>query len=61
MNVNMAGYLGNKSDMIVHHLATMVPNCKIYYVKKEDKVYFVPDILEEAIKEKFNVCRHCLK
>ncbi|MDH3341178.1 MAG: hypothetical protein OEL84_07825 [Nitrosopumilus sp.] len=57
----MAGYLGNKSDMIVHHLATMVPNCKIYYVKKEDKVYFVPDILEEAIKEKFNACRHCLK
>ena len=57
----MAGYLGNKSDMIVHHLATMIPECKIYYVKKEDKTYFVPDILEEAIKEKFTPCEHCLK
>ena len=51
MNVNMAGYLGNKSDMIVHHLATMVPNCKIYYVKKENKTWFVPNTLKEAIKE----------
>ena len=57
----MTGYLGNKSDRIVHHLATMVPNCRIYYVKKEDKTYFVPDILEEAIKEKFTPCPYCLK
>jgi len=57
----MAGYLGNKSNMIVHHLATMVPDCKIYYVKKEDKIYFFPDILEEAIKEKFSPCEYCVK
>ncbi|QLH06898.1 hypothetical protein C5F50_07285 [Nitrosopumilus ureiphilus] len=59
--LDMVGYLGNKSDMVVHHLATMVPDCKIYYVKKEDKIYFVPDILEEAVKEKFSPCKHCLK
>jgi len=31
----MAGYLGNKFDMIVHHLAVMKPKCKIYDIKKE--------------------------
>ncbi|NNL58242.1 MAG: hypothetical protein HKP31_02075 [Nitrosopumilus sp.] len=57
----MAGYLGNKSDMIVHDLANMIPDCQIYYVKKEDKTYFVPDSLEIAIKEKFSPCQHCIK
>jgi len=57
----MAGYLGNKSDMIVHHLATMAHDCRIYYVKKGDKIYFMPDTLEQAIKEKFAPCQHCLK
>ena len=57
----MAGYLENKSDMIVHHLATIIPNCEIYYAKKEDKTCFVPDMLEEAIKEKFTLCLHCHK
>ncbi len=57
----MSGYLGNKSNMIVHHLATMMPNCGIYYVKKEDKIYFIPDTIEQAIKEKFTPCQHCLK
>ncbi len=57
----MAGYLGNKSSMIVHHLAMMLPDCRIYYVKKEDKQYFVPDILEQAIKQKFVPCEHCIK
>jgi len=47
--------------MIVHHLATMMPNCGIYYVKKEDKIYFIPDTIEQAIKEKFTPCQHCLK
>ena len=57
----MVGYLGNKSDMVVHDLASMIPDCKIYYVKKEDKTYFVPDILEEAMKEKFSPCKYCIK
>ena len=57
----MAGYLGNKSDMVVHHLATMMPDCKIYHIKKEDRAYFVPDMVEQAIKEKFTPCKFCLK
>lgn len=57
----IAGYLGNKSDMKVHHLAAMIPDCEIYYIKKEDRTYFVPDVLEQAIKEKFVPCKHCIK
>lgn len=57
----MAGYLGNKSDMKVHHLAAMTPDCEIYYIRKEDRAYFVPDMLEQAIKEKFTPCEHCIK
>ena len=57
----MAGYLGNKSDMIVHHLATMGHDCKIYYVKKEDKIFFMPDTLDQATKEKFTPCQYCIK
>ena len=57
----MAGYLGNKSDMVVHHLATMMHDCRAHHVKKEDKSFFMPDTLEQAIKEKFTPCQHCLK
>ena len=57
----MAGYLGNKSDKIVHHLTAMVPDCRIYFIKKEDRVYFDPDRLDQAVKEKFIPCTYCLK
>ena len=57
----MAGYLGNKFDMIVHHLAVMKPKCKIYDIKKQDSVYFVPDILDQARKERFVPCKYCVK
>lgn len=57
----MSGYLGNKFDMIVHHLAEMTPQCKIYDIKKEDSVYFVPDILDQARKEKFVPCKYCFE
>ena len=56
----MAGYLGNKFDMIVHHLAVMKPKCKIYDIKKGDNVYFVPDILYQARKEGFVPCKYCV-
>lgn len=55
----MAGYLGNKFDMIVHHLAVMTPKCNIYDIKKEDSVYFIPDILDQARKEGFAPCKYC--
>ena len=55
----MAGYLGDTLNMIVHHLALMKPECKIYYIKKVDSVYFVPDRLDQAIREKFALCKYC--
>ena len=55
----MPGYLGNKSEMIVHHLAVMKNECKIFDVKINDRVYFVPDNLEQARKEEFSPCKYC--
>lgn len=56
----MAGYLGDKLNMIVHHLAVMKPECKIRDIKKEDRHYFIPDTFEQTIKEKFTPCEHCI-
>jgi len=55
----MPGYLGNKSEMIVHHLAVMKNECKIVDVKINDRVYFVPDNLEQTKKEGFSPCKYC--
>jgi hypothetical protein len=55
----MAGYMGDKSSMIVHHLAMISQDCRIYYIKKEARLYFVPDTLDQARKENFVPCRHC--
>jgi len=53
------GYLGDKSKMITHHLAVMKNECNIFDVKIKDRVYFVPDNLEQAKKEGFSPCKHC--
>ena len=55
----LAGYLGKKSDMIVHHLAEMKPECHIHPVKKEDRIYFTPDTLENTKNMRFIPCKHC--
>jgi len=55
----MAGYLGNKFDMIVHHLSVMTQECNIYEIKKQDSFYFVPDTLDQARKEGFDPCKYC--
>ena len=47
----MPGYVGDKSGMTVHHLAMKKHECKIYYVKKKDQSYFVPDTLDCAKNE----------
>ncbi|MDH3361541.1 MAG: hypothetical protein OEY10_01705 [Nitrosopumilus sp.] len=57
----MAGYLGNKSKMIVHHLAVTKVECDIYEVKKDSKQYFIPDMLDQAKKEGFTPCKHCIQ
>ena len=46
--------------MVVHHLAAMKPECMLYYVKKKDRVYFVPDTFDQAEKEGFVQCSHCI-
>jgi len=51
--------MGDKSSMIVHHLAMMANDCRIYHVKKENMLYFVPDTLDQARKENFVPCSHC--
>ncbi|MCH9657452.1 hypothetical protein K0U27_01940 [archaeon] len=56
----MPGYMGDKSDMTVHHLAEVQSECMLYYVKKKDMVYFVPDTLDQAEKEGFVPCSHCI-
>ncbi|MDH3780117.1 MAG: hypothetical protein OES15_04580 [Nitrosopumilus sp.] len=56
----MPGYMGDKSGMTVHHLAMKKHECKIYYVKKKEQSYFVPDTLDRAIKEGFSPCNHCI-
>ena len=56
---NLAGYFGKKSDMIVHHLAEMRPECCIHSVKKDDREYFTPDTLENAKSKGFAPCHHC--
>ena len=43
--------MGDKSGMVVHHLAVMKPECMIYYVKMENRVYFVPDTFDQAEKK----------
>jgi len=57
---NLPGYFGKKSDMIVHHLAEVRPQCCIYPVKKEDKTYFTPDTLMNAKNKGFTPCKHCI-
>ena len=57
----MPGYFARKSDGIVHHLATAKPECKLYSIDKNDKVYFTPDSLENALSQKFISCKHCIK
>ena len=55
----MVGYMGDKKNMIVHNLGMMSSNCKIYQIKKEDMLYFIPDTLDQANKENFVNCDHC--
>ncbi len=55
----MVGYLGDKLNMIVHHLAVMTPECKIRDVVKKNRYYFIPDTFEQAKKEGFSSCEHC--
>jgi hypothetical protein len=56
----LAGYFGKKSDMIVHHLAEMKPDCHIHPITKDDRTYFTPDTLENAKEKGFVPCKYCI-
>jgi len=55
----MAGYMGDKANMIVHHLAAMSSDCGIFDIKKENMLYFIPDTIDQARKENFVTCEYC--
>ena len=57
----LAGYFGRRSDMMVHHLKEMSPECGTQAVPKEDRVYFTPDTLDNAKEKGFTPCKLCIK
>ena len=59
-NKIMAGYMGDKATMIVHHLANVKPECGVYYSKMKNREYFTPDILENAKSKKYECCKFCI-
>ncbi len=55
----MAGYLGDKKTMTVHHLGNRQKECNIYHVEKIYRQYFTPDLLENAVSLGFKPCKWC--
>ena len=58
---NLAGFLGDKQRRIVHHLQMIKPECRIYHIEKKDRVYFTPDLLDNAENSGFILCKYCIK
>ncbi len=56
----MSGFLGDKSERIVHHLANKKPECDIYNIKIKDREYFSPDTLENAKSKEYVSCKFCI-
>jgi hypothetical protein len=59
-SANNKQYLGNKSKKEVHDLDKTKPNCEIDKIKEEHKVYFNPDTLDQAHKDGYDNCAHCI-
>jgi hypothetical protein len=57
----MAGYMGDKENMIVHHLAMMSLDCRIYAIEKENMLYFIPDTFEQANIEGYLNYIYCIE
>jgi hypothetical protein len=57
---SLAGYLGNRSNRIVHHLGNMKKECEIYQMKMQDREYFTPDTIENAKSKNFVECKFCM-
>ena len=58
--ISMAGFLGDKQNTLVHHLANMKKECKIVEIKLQDRQYFTPDTLENAKSMHFSLCMWCI-
>jgi hypothetical protein len=56
----MPGFLGDKQNNIVHHLANMKEECQIVNIGLKDKQYFTPDTLENAKAKNFSPCKLCI-
>lgn len=50
-------YLGDRKSMLVHDLNKAKLDCKIVEVTTQNKKYFVPDTLEQALHEGYKKCR----
>lgn len=55
----MPGYMGDKENMVVHHLANMKKECDIYQIKTNNRQYFTPDSLKTAVDLGFTSCKFC--
>jgi len=53
-------YLGNKNTKEVHNLLNQKVNCQINEIKPEHRKTFFPDTLEQAHREGFDNCAHCI-
>ena len=56
----MPGYMGDSKHNIVHHLANVQKDCGIYYVEKQSRVYFTPDIPANPKLRDFSMCPFCM-
>lgn len=57
----MPGYLGDLQSKVVHDLSNMKTECNIVNIKPKFKHYFIPDTVDEAEKEGFSHCTHCIQ
>ena len=56
----MSGFLGDKSNRIVHHLANKKPECDIYHIEMKDREYFTPDTMDNAKSKDYESCKFCI-
>lgn len=55
----MAGFLGDKQNLVVHHLANMQKECNIFSIPMNHRQWFTPDSLEIAKQLGFKPCPFC--
>lgn len=56
----MPQHLGNKNTKEVHDLNNKKPNCQINEIKREHRIYFNPDTLDQAHRQGYDNCAWCI-